>query len=206
MLEAAKLVLEYLKVLLDFPFLSLTFAVFFVLLFRNGITALLLRVGTIRFPWGEVTTRGNIQTPERVTEIESEVRSASVEEIISDLTQEKQQEIQQLANSYIEYARLWEFRYLNLFLAQITQRVLDWFIACNGPIPSHLYDSTWLPVIPSANDRASIFSALQAHHLIHLDSNSGLITVTPKGQRYQEWRGGPLPPPESPTGTSAGTA
>ena len=209
-LETSELVLEYFKVILDFPFLSLAFAVYFTFMFREGIKALLLRVGKIRFPWGELsTTQSNIQASEKVQE--SEIPSSSVEDIISDLTQDKQQEIQQLANSYIENSTLWEFRYLNLFLVDTTEYVLDWIISYKQPISAHLYDSIWLPIIPSANERGNIFNALQGHHLITFDQSSGMITVTQKGFRYQQWRGGPLPPPQStppapPVGTPAGTS
>jgi hypothetical protein len=50
----------------------------------------------------------------------------------------------------------------------------------------------WLPLIPSATERKAILSALENHHLIQLEN--GLVSVTPKGQEYIEWRG-PLPEP-----------
>ena len=209
-LGTSELVLEYVKVILDFPFLSLVFAICFSFMFREGIKALLLRVGKIRFPWAELsTTQSNIQASNNVKE--SEVKSSSVDDIISDLTKEKQEEIQKLANSYMENTTLWEFRYLNLFLVNTTQYVLDWLISYNQPISSHLYDSTWLPIVPSANERGNIFNALQGHHLITFDQSSGRIAVTPKGFRYQQWRGGPLPPPRPtpstpPVGTPLGAS
>ena len=194
-METSKLVLEYVRVILDFPFLSLVFAICFSLMFREGIRALLLRVGKIRLPWAELsTTQSNIQSSNKVQEYE--VKASSVEDIISDLTKEQQEEIQQLANSYMENATLWEFRYLDLFLVNTTQYVLDWLISYNQPISAHLYDSTWLPIVPSANERGNMFNALQGHHLITFDQSSGMIAVTPKGFRYQKWRGGPLPPPQ----------
>ena len=147
--------------------------------------------------------QSSIPSTKDVAEQESELKASPIDNIIAGLTQDKQQEIQQLTKAYLEYADLWEFRYLNLFLAPATQRVLDWLIAYNGPITAHLYDSTWLPIIPSSNERANIFNALQGHHLIIFSQPTSIIEVTQKGLKYQQWRGAlSSPPAESPVGRS----
>jgi hypothetical protein len=57
-----------------------------------------------------------------------------------------------------------------------------------------LYDSVWLPLIPSAEERRAIITALQAHYLILVQNE--LVEVTPKGREYIAWRG-PLPQPKT---------
>ena len=87
-------------------------------------------------------------------------------------------------------AALWEYRYLNYFLARGTQRVLDWLNALGVQTTATMFDSFWLPFIPNAQERQAIITALQAHSLIAM--NGQVIEVTPKGKEYLTWRG-PLP-------------
>ena len=81
--------------------------------------------------------------------------------------------------------------YLNHFLVNTTQRVLDWLISTkistNIPVSYSLYDSMWLPIIPDPEQRQIIINVLKNHYLVSTDN--GLITVTPKGIEYAEWRG-----------------
>jgi hypothetical protein len=51
------------------------------------------------------------------------------------------------------------------------------------------FESVWIPIAPSANERQVMFSASQADHLIQQEE-SGLIVETSKGCEHQEWRGG----------------
>lgn len=101
--------------------------------------------------------------------------------------------VRDLLNAERVRAFLWEYRYLNYFLAQSTQRVLDWFASLKTRTSVQLFDTMWLPFIPSPEERRAILSALQAHLLITIDED--LIAVTPKGTEYIQWRG-PLPPPK----------
>lgn len=87
---------------------------------------------------------------------------------------------------------MWEYRYLNYYLARGTQLVLDWLIDLPQPTTFSHYDTHWLPIIPSANERQAIITALENHHLIIRDTTD-MITVSPKGIEYQEWRGELLP-------------
>ena len=50
-----------------------------------------------------------------------------------------------------------------------------------------LFDTVWMPAIPSPEERNAIINALQAHYLIQIEN--GLIEVSPKGREYIEWRG-----------------
>ena len=202
-MEIANLVLEYFRVLLTFPVLTSVVAVIFIFTFTEDIKALLLRVATIKLPGGTEVSMPQSNVPDSEQELEStsETGQRFIEEIIDGLNQEKQKEIGQLVSMYIGHAELWEFRYLNYFLVPQTQRVLDWFVRyTNSAYVS--YDAIWLPYIPSANDRQQIFNVLQAHRLVSYDASSGMITITDKGRRYQQWRGELPPTADTSTGTS----
>ena len=113
----------------------------------------------------------------------------SVEDIKLPASLEKAelQAVRDLLDAERARAFLWEYRYLNYFLAQQTQRVLDWFASLQTRTSLQFFDTMWLPFIPSAEERRAIITALQAHHLIVI--NNELIEVTPKGREYIQWRG-----------------
>jgi len=100
------------------------------------------------------------------------------------------QQIGHLLQSERANAFLWEYRYLNLFLARSTQLVLDWLGTLQQPISVNLLDSHLQAYIVDAQERVAILTALQNHHLILIQNN--LVQITPKGREYLQWRG-PLP-------------
>jgi hypothetical protein len=195
-MEVAIMVLEYLKVILTWPVLSTLVSLVFILRFREDLKALILRIAKIKLPGG-----AEIDTPQS-TRLAAEDNKpapqagAQVQQAVSDLpnnlTPQQRSDVEALLRSYIATSYLWEYRYLNYFLARSTQVLLDWLVGLQSPTTYALYDSFWLPLIPSANERHAMFTALEAHHLIYQDE-SGLITVNPKGREYQQWRGA-LPP------------
>lgn len=195
-----QLILEYLRVLLDFGKMFLSpqifaaiVALFFLAAFRPDIKALLLRVAKIKFPGGELSTPQSAKK-EETTEKLPTPPSDDVNLPVS-LEKGELDTVRELFNAERARAFLWEYRYLNYFLAQSTQRVLDWFATNATPHPTvELFDSMWLPFIPSPQERQAILQALQAHHLINIDRD--LITITPKGREYVQWRG-PLPQPKA---------
>jgi hypothetical protein len=202
-MEVARLILEYIKVLLSAPVIFGTVALVFLCLFREDIKAVLLRIAKNRFPGGtEVSTSQS----ERQTEAEQiEERplpqpDTTVPGLPADLTQQQRMVVESIIRAERATSYLWEYRYLNYFLVYRTQIVLDWLIGPSQATTLYHYDATWLPLIPSANERNAIISALEAHHLIQI--NNGVIQVTPKGREYQQWRG-PLPQPSLTTGSSA---
>ena len=199
-MEYANLILEYLKVLLTAPVLFSLVAVLFVTLFREDIKALILRIAKIKLPGG--TEVSIPQSYQLAAEEQKPAPEPSVENQVAlvglpaDLTPQQQSTVEQLIRSYIATAYIWEYRYLNYFLVRGTQLVLDWLIGLPQATTYMHYDSVWLPIIPSANERQAIINALQTHHLIQ-QLEHGMIVVTQKGREYQEWRG-PLPPLTSP--------
>ena len=187
--------IDYLRVLMTGPVLFSLVAIIFIFIFKEDIKALLLRVAKIKLPGGtEVSTPQSDRLSKEVSqENEPEVNdSEPIQGLPSGLTPQQKQSVEQLVRSHIATAYLWEYRYLNYFLVRTSQEILDWLIGLNQQITYAHYDSSWLPFIPSVNERQSIINALQAHHLIQFDE-SGLIYVTPKGVEYQQWRG-VLPP------------
>lgn len=192
-MEIATLVLEYLRVLLTAPLLFSIVAVVLIFTFTEDIKALLLRVAKIRLPGG-----AEVDTPQS-SRIERESRQVNageipVQGIPAGLAPDQEQAITQLVRAQIATAYIWEYRYLNYFLARGTQFALDWLVGLPQSTTYAHYDSFFLPIVPSAHERQAMFDALEAHHLVTYDGASNMITVTPKGREYHEWRG-TLPPP-----------
>ncbi|MEI6640145.1 MAG: hypothetical protein WCL46_10525 [Chlorobium sp.] len=194
-MDIAKLVIEYLKVLLSAPPLFSVVAIIFIFIFREDLKALILRIAKIKLPGGtEVSTpqsnqlavEENKPAPERTVN-----EQVPVAGLPADLTPQQRTAVEQLIRLHIATSYVWEYRYLNYFLARGTQHVLDWLIGQQSTTYAH-FESVWIPIIPSANERQAIITVLQAHHLTQQEG-LGLIVITPKGCEYAEWRG-PLPP------------
>ena len=145
----------------------------------------------IRFPGG-----AEVDTLQSIT-VETESRPVDagaipVQGLPTGLTREQEQTITELVRAQTATAYLWEYRYLNYFLARGTQVVLDWLVGLSQPPTYALYDSFFLRLVPSPRERQAMFNALEAHHLVTCDT-SGVIAVTQKGREYHQWRG-TLPP------------
>ena len=202
-MDIATLILEYLKVILTAPVLFVIISGIFIFKFSDDIKALLLRIAKITLPGGtEVSTPQSNRITDEDSKSPPNAAAVSVEGIPTGITPEQQIAIEQLVRSHIVNTYLWEYRYLNYYLVRGTQVVLDWLIGLPQPTTYAHYDSFWLPLIPSANERQAIITALQNHHLIMHDESTNTITITPKGQEYQEWRGELPPLTNASTGSS----
>jgi len=199
-MDISKLILDYLKVILTAPVLFSIVAIFFIFQFREDIKALLLRIAKIKLPGGtEVSTSQSNLPAAEDPKMEMEPtasKEVQIQGLPDNMPPQQRQAIEQIIRSHIATAYLWEYRYLNYFLVRGTQEVLDWLIGLKQPTIYAHYDTTWLPLVPSANERAARINVLQTHHLVEQDQN-GLLIVTPKGLEYQGWRG-PLPPLSAP--------
>ena len=194
-MEKATLILAYLEVVLSGPPLSAIVVLILVYKFAEDIRGLLLRIARIRLPGGaEVDTPQSRSTAEEDPATRPKVEEVPVQGVPSDLRPEQREAMERLVRSHIATAYLWEYRYLNYFLARGTQFVLDWLVQLPEAITYTQYDAFLLPRVPSAQERQAIINALQAHHLIQYDTSTGVIAITPKGQEYHEWRG-PMPAP-----------
>jgi len=185
-----RLFLEYLKVFLSAPAIAGVLGVAFLCVFKSNLKSLIDR--TIRGRIGSFEWNGSqkerLEEPEtsgdppklaenEPVELPSEIR----------LTPDQISSIQALLQSERANAILWEYRYLTLYLAPSTQRVLRWL---SGPPSQHavnFVESFLQTFVPEQLERAAIFRALQNHSLINIDG-SGLISVTPKGLDYLTWR------------------
>lgn len=177
------LALEYLKAVLTWP----VAAVVIVLLLRAAIRDLLARIASVKFPGGELQTRqpseagaGNAQVNTPAPPLPAGLT----------LQPHEQDVLRQAFQAEHAAARLWEYRYLNLFLVPVTQRVLDWFVGL-GPVTTFdVYEAYWSQFITDVGQRKVIFDVLTSHHLVQPDGP--ILLVSDKGREYQTWRG-PLP-------------
>jgi hypothetical protein len=166
--------------------------------FRVEFKSLLNRIAKIRLPGGtEVSTsqieRSTEELPAQGKKPEPIPESGSSTPTLPTnltLSGDQLQSLQQAFAAERARAALWEYRYLNFFLARGTQRVLDWLNGLGVRTTVSMFDSFWLPSIPSAQERQAIITALQAHSLIAMAGP--VLEVTPKGKEYLAWRG-PLP-------------
>jgi hypothetical protein len=193
-MNTVELVLEFVKVILSAPVIGGAVGLTALLMFRKDIQSLLLRAGRIRFPGGEFeasqldkSRESDGGKPEPVPE---EPGSIDAGQLPQSLTPEQSEAVRQLFLSERARAALWEYRFLNYFLVRGTQIVLDWFAALSSPLSYELFHTYWTPVIMSVREREAILQALAGHYLIADDN--GLLSITPKGREYLQWRG-PLP-------------
>jgi hypothetical protein len=191
-MQTANVILEYLKVLLSPQVvIGILVGVFFGIFYRD-IKALIQRIASIKLPGGaELSTPQSIRS-ESAPEDKPAPKLPETEQVQLPVTLEPNEleSIRELFNAERARAYLWEYRYLNYFLAYRTQQVLDWLNTTENRPSTHFFDTMWMPSIPSPVERNAIITALQAHHLIAIEND--LIEVTPKGKEYIDWRG-PLP-------------
>jgi hypothetical protein len=197
-LEIAKLVLEYLKVAFSAPVVAGGVAAALLFTFRSELRGLLNRIAKIKLPGGtELSTsqleRSSEELPAKGQQPEPLAAPSSAATPIANsqtFTPEQLTRLEAVLSAERARAALWEYRYLNFFLARSTQLVFDWLATLPSRTTLATLDAVWLPVFPSAQERQAIVSALQAHYLIALTGD--LVEVTPKGREYLQWRG-PLP-------------
>ncbi len=192
----ATLVLEYLKVFLSAPVLAATTAIVVVTLFRAEMRALIGRIAHVKLgAVGEFFTSQQVRSDAEATANAKTPEFARPDIALPpgvNLSSADAERVAQSLRSAHQAAALWEYRYLNFYLARATQAVLTWLAGRPPVLVLHLDAELQQHVVQSAERRA-IVEALQKHHLIEIDVN-GLIQVTPKGREYLQWRG-PLPPP-----------
>ena len=142
-MDTAQTILDYLKVLLSTQMVAGVAFLVFLLLFREDIKALLLRVAKIRFPGGaEVSTSQAAKQEEQASESEK-LPSPPKEDVKlpAGLQPDEIQKITELFQAERARAYLWEYRYLNYFLAFGTQKVLDWFASLPSRTSCDLFDT-----------------------------------------------------------------
>jgi len=195
-MTTSQLVLEYFKIFLSPQVAAGVVALVFLCLFRDDLKALFLRIAKIRLPGGTEFSTSQTAKLEESSEDKPPPKlppqDASSLALPTNLTQQQLEDVKQLLDAERSRSYLWEYRYLNYFLVYRTQQVLDWFASLPTRTSLSLFDSLWLPAIPSMEERRNIINALEGHYLIRIDNE--LVEVTPKGREYVQWRG-PLPQP-----------
>lgn len=183
-----RLLLDYLKVILSWPFMGTALVVFIVLLFRQDLVKLIARVKHVKTPFGELETsqqqklenadEGKVPPPPETPDVD-EVR----------LDQAQIQDLRQWFEAERAARYIWEYRYLNYFFAPTTQYVLDWLVGLGQVTTRSAYDAYWTPLIPNAGERQAVINALQTHYLIELDGGGNVIKLSEKGKEYAAWEG-----------------
>jgi len=194
-MEIARLVLEFLKTILSPQVVAGCICLVFFKTFKADIVSLMGRIAKIRLPGGaEVSTSQVERVNEEKVARDAQPQIQGEEEIPFlnnvSVSPEDVKVIQQAFMAERTNAYLWEYRYLNYFLVDATQRVLDWLTLPHVNATLALFDSVWMPLIPSAEERRVTIQVLEMHHLVQIRGK--LIEVTPKGLEYVQWRG-PLP-------------
>jgi hypothetical protein len=181
--EIAALVLEYLKVVVSWPVAVIIIGLIFMSRFKLPLTALIDRVAAIRIPGG-----AELLTPQAAMNVLDASRSpASAPALAAEVGHEAGPDREERAESERRRATLWEYRFLNYFLVPRTQIVLDWLNG-RGPTGVAEYDAWMLPLVPNPVERFAVIDALRNHHLVDISANH-MISVTPKGKEYIQWRG-----------------
>ncbi len=193
-MEIVTVIREYLAVLLSAPPLLTMVILIGIYRFSDDIKDLLLRVARIRLPGGaEFATQQSRRIIDETPTAPPNTEEIPVQGIPPDLAPAHRRKIANLVRSHIATAYLWEYRYLNYFLARTTQFALGWLVGLAEPTTYSHYDSSFLLMVSSARERQAMIGALETHHLIKCDDRTQTICVTPKGREYHEWRG-TLPP------------
>lgn len=114
----------------------------------------------------------------------------NVDPPISDDQQSKQVQLsnddvnlKNLVQQWREAAYLWEYSYLNYFLALSSKHILLWLYDLKK-VSTEAANARWSPLIPSLREREAILKALTQHHLVLLKNNDTEIEITPKGREY----------------------
>lgn len=186
-MTVSSIVLDYLRVLLSGPVIAGAVAVFFFLKFRDGIRGLISRIASIKLPGGS-----ELLTPQLPPETEKPVAPPPVPPdqqqplLPATLDEPQLKAIKELFDAERARAYLWEYRYLNLFLAPITQEVLEWLGSLSQRVSIPMVDTLWSSRIPDVDQRRIILTVLESHHLMLRTGD--LVELTPKGREYVEWR------------------
>lgn len=181
----AELILEYLRVFVSWPVAVVAIAA----LFRAAIERLIDRIRSVRGVGVDIQAP---QLPERPAQDVNPPPPALPAGLA--LTPQQHQQLIQVFQAERAAARIWEYRYLNYFLARSSQVVLNWLSSLpQGTTSVDAFEATWLPLVPDANQRRVILQVLQGHHLVQIDGPA--ISITEKGLEYIQWRGPLTGPP-----------
>jgi hypothetical protein len=176
------MLLEYLKVILAWPLLIAIVLLTFFRMFREQIRTFIKNISSVKFPGGEIQQQSFIKDegPLPQTPQPPNLNAGTV------LTPEQVKEIASVFDAERAAARLWEYQYLNHFLAPVTQMTLNWFVSLDGPTTDNAFEAYMTSFVPDVQQRQAILQALASHHLIEFDGPA--IRATVKGREYARWQ------------------
>lgn len=182
----ALVVLEYLRIFLAWPMIVGLIATLCLLLFRQEVKGLMQRLASIKLPGVELSTP-QVSRPEPVQQPEKAAQLSPPNIQSLHLSPDDQERLKSWFSSERLATRLWEFQYLNYFLALSSQYVLNWLMPHQQDVTRSAYDAFWTQYILNPAERQAIIDALAAHGLI--EANEHLLRITEKGREYARWSG-----------------
>jgi hypothetical protein len=180
--------LEYVKVILAWPVMGPVTLVAVIFWFRSNLAALIDRTKGFKTPFGEFDTsqQQSLEKAEGHTSV-TPTAPDDVDEV--RLNGAAVQELRQWFQAERAARYIWEYRYLNYFLAPASQWILDWLVGLQQSTMRSAYDAYWTSLIQNAGEREAILHALQMHYLIEIDGTGNVIKATEKGAEYAKWDG-----------------
>jgi len=195
-MQWVNIILDFLRVLLSAQMITALVIIIFLKFYNDEVKALFKRL--TKLPGGvelSAPQQESLSTEKTIDDKTSPEPQSSIESVPIQSQDDKQIEtLTALYTTERSRAYFWEYSYLNLYLVARTQQVLDWIAALTTPLSIDLFDSMWMPFIPEISERKAIISALERHYLIAIETR--LISITPKGHEYIEWRTKVLNPPK----------
>lgn len=172
--------LEFLKVLLGWPSIVLTIAIFGFYIFRVPLSKWLENV---KIDYGGAT----ISSQQQKVEDNVQAPKLEVDQSGPSVLPVPNGSDSNLVNQWKAAAYLWEYRFLNFFLAYHSQQFLDWLCDRTEPMSLEVTNSLWLVKVPDVAERQAVVEAITRHHLAEI--RDSMISITPKGREYVEFRG-----------------
>lgn len=192
-MEIAKLVLEYLKAILVAPVIGGVIFIVFISMFRAEIAGLIARILSIKAGGMELLTQSELSKTEKLEKVPASTTPITdvkmpeeVEKKLATLGEQKK-EIEALFSAERANATIWQFRFLNFYLAPVSKQFLAWLASTTQPPSVALTETIWVPRVPNPAERTAVWNALTNHGLV--ENRSGLLMVTPKGREYLQFAG-----------------
>jgi|GEM_PF-1136471 len=192
-LQVEKILLEYIKALAVWPVSSFASIVFLAVYFKEPISKWLSRL-RIHYAGASISSDQQSLKMENEALVPSAERKPDVvmgTPEASKPTESKKPEEPKALKEQLEQWRLsaylWEYSYLNFFLAANTIHVLNWLYRQEHPVDLGAANAVWAPLISSLVEREAILNAILNHHLAVKTGDK--IQISPKGREYLEFTG-----------------
>jgi len=185
-MEWCRLALDYVKVLLTPQIVVVLGIIWFSKTFKQNIADLIDRIKAIKFPGGELSTPQHEKLKNESPIEDKTSPEPQSADLPANIQENDIETLKSLYNSERSRAYFWEYSYLNYYLVPRTQYTLNWLADYKQPMSVSLYDTLTSPIVTDPKERKAILNALESHYLVHIKDD--LITVSPKGEEYIEWR------------------